>query len=153
MAEFLYFSKEKPKTLFATHYHELNELAAKHERIKNFHIKTKEVDGHIIFLRKLVKGGSEHSFGIHVAKLAGMPHDIVKRAEDIMHELEQKSLAEESIKKKMKQIAEKSTYQLSIFDQTDPRLIVLRDELEKMDVNALTPMEALMKLNEWKSRI
>lgn len=153
LAEFLYFSKEKPKTLFATHYHELNELAAKHERIKNFHIKTKEVDGHIIFLRKLVEGGSEHSFGIHVAKLAGMPHDIVKRAEDIMHELEQKSLAEESIKKKMKEIAEKSTYQLSIFDQTDPRLIVLRDELDKMDVNALTPMEALMKLNEWKSRI
>jgi DNA mismatch repair protein MutS len=153
LAEFLYFSKEKPKTLFATHYHELNELALKHERIKNFHIKTKEVDGHIIFLRKLVEGGSEHSFGIHVAKLAGMPHDIVKRAEDIMHELEQKSLAEESIKKKMKQIAEKSTYQLSIFDQTDPRLIVLRDELEKIDVNALTPMEALMKLNEWKSRI
>lgn len=153
LAEFLYFSKEKPKTLFATHYHELNELALKHERIKNFHIKTKEVDGHIIFLRKLVEGGSEHSFGIHVAKLAGMPHDIVKRAEDIMHELEQKSLAEESIKKKMKKIAEKSTYQLSIFDQTDPRLIVLRDELEKIDVNALTPMEALMKLNEWKSRI
>lgn len=153
LAEFLYFSKEKPKTLFATHYHELNELALKHDRIKNFHIKTKEVDGHIIFLRKLVEGGSEHSFGIHVAKLAGMPHDIVKRAEDIMHELEQKSLAEESIKKKMKQIAEKSTYQLSIFDQTDPRLIVLRDELEKIDVNALTPMEALMKLNEWKSRI
>lgn len=153
LAEHLYFSKEKPKTLFATHYHELNELATKHERIKNFHIKTKEVDGHIIFLRKLVEGGSEHSFGIHVAKLAGMPHDIVKRAENIMHELEQKSLAEESIKKKMKQIADKSTYQLSIFDQTDPRLIVLRDELEKMDINALTPMEALMKLNEWKSRI
>ena len=101
----------------------------------------------------MVEGGSEHSFGIHVAKLAGMPHDIVKRAENIMHELEQKSLAEESMKKKMKQIADKSTYQLSIFDQTDSRLIVLRDELEKMDVNALTPMEALMKLNEWKSRM
>lgn len=153
LAEFLYFSKEKPKTLFATHYHELNELASKHERIKNYHIKSKEVDGHIIFLRKLVEGGSEHSFGIHVAKLAGMPPDIVKRAEQIMHELEQKSLAENHLKSKIKQLNEKSTYQLSIFDQTDPRLIVLREELDKIDVNALTPMEALMKLNEWKQKI
>lgn len=153
LAEFLYFSKEKPKTLFATHYHELNELAAKHERIKNFHIQTKEVDHTIIFLRKLVEGGSEHSFGIHVAKLAGMPTDIIKRAENIMHELEQKSVDEETVKKKMKQIADKSTYQLSIFDQTDPRLILLRDELEKLDINSLTPMEALMKLNEWRGKM
>lgn len=153
LAEYLYFSKEKPKTLFATHYHELNELAIKHHRIKNYHIKTKEVDGHIIFLRTLVEGGSEHSFGIHVAKLAGMPHDIVKRAEQIMLDLEKKSLTEEDMKKKMKQIAEKSTYQLNIFDQTDPRLIHLRNELEKLDINSLSPMEALMKLNEWKSKI
>lgn len=153
LAEFLYFSKEKPKTLFATHYHELNELAAKHERVKNYHIQTKEIDGNIIFLRKLVEGGSEHSFGIHVAKLAGMPRDIILRAEKIMHELEQKSLEESNVKQRVKQMAQQSSYQLSIFDQTDPRIAALKSELEKLDVNALSPMEALMKLNEWKTKI
>jgi DNA mismatch repair protein MutS len=153
LAEFIYFSLEKPKTLFATHYHELNELAVKHPRIHNFHIQTKEIDGNIIFLRKLIEGGSEHSFGIHVAKLAGMPKDIVLRAEKIMSELEQKSLAEDSMKKRVKQIASQSTYQLSIFDQTDPRIAALKLELEKLDINALSPMEALMKLNEWKNKM
>ena len=153
LAEFIYFSLEKPKTLFATHYHELNELAVKHPRIHNFHIQTKEIDGNIIFLRKLIEGGSEHSFGIHVAKLAGMPKDIVLRAEKIMSELEQKSLAEDSMKKRVKQIASQSTYQLSIFDQTDPRIAALKSELEKLDINALSPMEALMKLNEWKNKM
>jgi DNA mismatch repair protein MutS len=153
LAEFIYFSLEKPKTLFATHYHELNELAVKHTRIHNFHIQTKEIDGNIIFLRKLVEGGSEHSFGIHVAKLAGMPKDIVLRAEKIMSELEQKSLAEDSMKKRVKQMASQSTYQLSIFDQTDPRIAALKSELEKLDINSLSPMEALMKLNEWKNKM
>jgi DNA mismatch repair protein MutS len=153
LAEFIYFSLEKPKTLFATHYHELNELAVKHPRIHNFHIQTKEIDGNIIFLRKLIEGGSEHSFGIHVAKLAGMPKDIVLRAEKIMSELEQKSLAEDSMKKRVKQMASQSTYQLSIFDQTDPRIAALKSELEKLDINALSPMEALMKLNEWKNKM
>ena len=153
LAEFLYFSKEKPKTLFATHYHELNELAVKHERVKNYHIQTKEIDGNIIFLRKLVEGGSEHSFGIHVAKLAGMPKDIIVRAEKIMHELEQKSLEESNVKQRVKQMAEQTSYQLSIFDQTDPRIAALKSELEKLDVNSLTPMEALMKLNEWKGKL
>jgi DNA mismatch repair protein MutS len=153
LAEFIYFSLEKPKTLFATHYHELNELAVKHTRIHNFHIQTKEIDGNIIFLRKLIQGGSEHSFGIHVAKLAGMPKDIVLRAEKIMSELEQKSLAEDSMKKRVKQMASQSTYQLSIFDQTDPRIAALKSELEKLDINSLSPMEALMKLNEWKNKM
>lgn len=153
LAEFIYFSLEKPKTLFATHYHELNELAVKHPRIHNFHIQTKEIDGNIIFLRKLIEGGSEHSFGIHVAKLAGMPKDIVLRAEKIMSELEQKSLAEDSMKKRVKQMASQSTYQLSIFDQTDPRIAALKSELEKLDINALSPMEALIKLNEWKNKM
>jgi DNA mismatch repair protein MutS len=153
LAEFIYFSLEKPKTLFATHYHELNELAVKHTRIHNFHIQTKEIDGNIIFLRKLIQGGSEHSFGIHVAKLAGMPKDIVLRAEKIISELEQKSLAEDSMKKRVKQMASQSTYQLSIFDQTDPRIAALKSELEKLDINSLSPMEALMKLNEWKNKM
>lgn len=151
LAEFLYFSLEKPKTLFATHYHELNELGEKHERIMNFHIKTKEIDGNIIFLRKLTEGGSEHSFGIHVAKLAGMPKDLVNRAEKIMSELELKSVASDSLKSKMNKISKQSAFQLSIFDQSDPEIIALRDELKKLNVNSMTPMEALMKLNEWKS--
>lgn len=152
LAEFLYYSKEKPKTLFATHYHELNELAVNHERIKNYHIQTKEIDAHIIFLRKLVEGGSEHSFGIHVAKLAGMPYDIIKRAEHILGELEEKSLAENHLKQKVKSLKEKTAYQLNIFDQTDPRMLKLKKELDGLDINALTPMEALMKLNEWKKK-
>jgi DNA mismatch repair protein MutS len=153
LAEYLYFSQQKPKTLFATHYHELNELGTKHDRIKNYHIQTKEMDGTILFLRKLVEGGSEHSFGIHVAKLAGMPNDLIKRAESIMHDLEQKSVSPTSTKSKVAQIAKQTSFQMSIFDQADPVIAQLRDELKNLNINNLSPMEALIKLSEWKEQL
>lgn len=153
LAEFIYFSEAKPKTLFATHYHELNELGEKHDRIQNYHIQIKEIDGQIYFLRKLAQGGSEHSFGIHVAKIAGMPADLIKRAEHIMQDLEQKSVSPDSTKNKMATIAKQTSYQMSIFDEADPIVQKIREEIKKLNVNALSPMEALIKLNEWKSML
>lgn len=137
-----------PKTLFATHYHELNELANKLERVHNYNVSTKEVGQKVIFLRKLVAGGSHHSFGIHVAKMAGMPQTIVKRANEILKELEQKSIASD-IKDKVKQLPA-ADYQLSFFTLEDQSLKQMKETLEQLDINTLTPVEALMKLNELK---
>jgi DNA mismatch repair protein MutS len=150
IAEFLHnHPTAKPKTLFATHYHELNELAEKYPRIKNFHVATKEAGQKVIFLRKLLAGGTQHSFGIHVAKMAGMPKAIVDRANEILHELEQKHISNDG-SQKMKKIDAKN-YQLSFFQLDDPRLIKIRETIESLDINTLTPVEALMKLNELKN--
>lgn len=149
LAEFLHnYPVAHPRTLFATHYHELNELADKYERIKNYHVSTKETGNKVIFLRKLVAGGSEHSFGIHVAKMAGMPRLIVDRANEILIELESKRVQNDP-KETMKNLSAKNM-QLSFFDMTDPKLKRIAEEIEKLEVNALTPIEALMKLNELK---
>jgi DNA mismatch repair protein MutS len=148
IAEFLHnYPVAHPRTLFATHYHELNELAEKYERIKNFHVATKEVGNKIIFLRKMVEGGSEHSFGIHVAKMAGMPRLILDRANELLAELEEQranSNMRQSLKKANPQI------QMSMFDMTDPKLKQIGELLQKVEINALTPIEAMMKLNEMK---
>ncbi len=158
IAEFLHNNGQvQPKTLFATHYHELNELANKFPRIKNFNIATKEVGQKVIFLRKLVAGGSHHSFGIHVAKMAGMPKSIVDRATEILAQLEQKSIenstnSSDTIKTTKADMASIPTdnYQLNIFETTSPELEKLKEALSAVDVNSITPIEALMKLNELK---
>jgi DNA mismatch repair protein MutS len=149
IAEFLNHHPTKPKTLFATHYHELNELEKNNVGIKNYHIEIKEATNKIIFLRKLAQGGSEHSFGIHVAKMAGMPKAIVDRANEILQELEQKHIANDG-SQKVKKIDAKN-YQLSFFQLDDPRLVKIRETIEGLDINTLTPVEALMKLNELKN--
>lgn len=142
--------KARAKTLFATHYHELNEMAKSFKRIKNFNVSVKEADNKIIFLRKLVKGGSEHSFGIHVAKMAGMPQSIVKRADTILKQLETDN-RKQGIAKPIAEINEKREgYQLSFFQLDDPVLSQVRDEIQSLDVNNLTPMEALNKLSDIK---
>lgn len=137
----------KAKTLFATHYHELNELTNSLNRIKNFNVAIKEVNNKVIFLRKLVPGGSEHSFGIHVAKMAGMPSKLVSRANEILKRLEQERTGGEQIKDSIKKV-QKQAYQLQMFTIDDPVLIKIRDVLNHLDVNTLTPVEALMKLDE-----
>lgn len=140
--------KGKPKTLFATHYHELNEMEKTFHRIVNYNVSVKEVDNKVIFLRKLVKGGSEHSFGIHVAKMAGMPQSIVKRANSILKQLENENRKGE-IAKPVKEIANhREGMQLSFFQLDDPVLSQIRDEIKNLDINNLTPIEALNKLNE-----
>ncbi|MFT4070615.1 MAG: DNA mismatch repair protein MutS [Dysgonamonadaceae bacterium] len=140
--------KAGAKTLFATHYHELNEMEKTFKRIKNYNVSVKEVDNKVIFLRKLVRGGSEHSFGIHVAKMAGMPQSIVKRANEILKQLESDN-RKQGISKNMADITEqKEGFQLSFFQLDDPVLSQVRDEIKNLDVNNLTPMEALNKLNE-----
>lgn len=142
--------KAKAKTLFATHYHELNEMEKSFKRIKNYNVSVKEIDNKIIFLRKLVKGGSEHSFGIHVAKMAGMPQSIVKRADTILKQLETDN-RKQGISKPIAEINEqREGYQLSFFQLDDPVLSQVRDEIKMLDVNNLTPVEALNKLNEIK---
>ncbi|TXC81721.1 DNA mismatch repair protein MutS [Luteibaculum oceani] len=148
IAEFLHENpKAKAKTLFATHYHELNQMAKKFDRIKNFNVAIKEVDKKVLFLRKLVPGGSEHSFGIHVAKLAGMPNQVIKRAETVLKSLE-KSHRETGKEKGASINIPDPEMQLSIFKLDDPVLEQIRDELLNLDINSLTPVEALMKLNE-----
>ncbi|NVK65298.1 MAG: DNA mismatch repair protein MutS [Flavobacteriales bacterium] len=150
--------KYKAKTLFATHYHELNEMTNRFERIKNFNVSVKEVGKKILFLRKLVEGGSEHSFGIHVAKLAGMPPQVLERAESMLDQLEASHELTEttvertaSTKKKTKKAADGlEDMQLSFFQLNDPVLEQIREELVTIDINTLTPVEALMKLNEIK---
>ena len=150
IAEYLHgHSKMRPRTLFATHYHELNQLAEDFQRIKNYNVAVKEVDGKVIFLRKLKPGGSEHSFGIHVAQIAGMPQPIVLRASEIMQHLEKDQVTEQSRKQKVRDMP-KQNYQLSIFEPTDPKLIELKEKLDQLDVNTLSPIEALLKLNEFK---
>lgn len=142
--------RAKAKTLFATHYHELNEMEKSFKRIKNYNVAVKEVDNKVIFLRKLVPGGSEHSFGIHVAKMAGMPQSITKRSEAILEQMETAN-RRQGIKKPIKDIVEKREgYQLSFFQLDDPVLSQVRDEILNLDVNNLTPIEALNKLNEIK---
>lgn len=138
----------KGKTMFATHYHELNELSNQWSRVKNFNVSVKESGNKVIFLRKLVEGGSEHSFGIHVAKMAGMPNEVVKRANQLLKELESKSISSD-IKDKLQQ-AKQPDYQLNIFSMDDPRLFKLKEILEQVDINTLTPVEALLKLDEMR---
>lgn len=148
IAEYLHQHPTQPKTLFATHYHELNEMTVSFERIKNFHVSIQENKGNIIFLRKLVPGGSEHSFGIHVAKLAGMPSKVVNRANEILKTLED-SRSQSDTGDKIKRLTEENM-QLSFFQLDDPVLENIREELTKIDINTLTPIEALMKLNAIK---
>jgi len=144
----------KAKTLFATHYHELNEMEKSFKRIKNYNVSVKEVDKRVIFLRKLVRGGSEHSFGIHVAKMAGMPQSIVKRADDILKQLETDNRQADISSKPIGEIANhREGYQMSFFQLDDPVLSQIRDEIINIDVNNLTPIEALNKLNEIKKII
>ena len=143
--------KAKARTLFATHYHELNEMEKSFKRIKNYNVSVKEVDNKVIFLRKLEKGGSEHSFGIHVAKLAGMPKSIVKRANTILNQLETDNRQQGISSKPTAEIASnRDGMQLSFFQLDDPVLCQVRDEILNIDVNNLTPLEALNKLNEIK---
>ena len=152
IAEFLHENKAKAKTLFATHYHELNEMTESFDRIKNFNVSVKEVDKKILFLRKLKPGGSAHSFGIHVAKMAGMPNSLIRRANDILAHLE-KSHSSEELTSKAKSIHQESDMQLSFFQLDDPVLEQIKDEIVKTDINRLTPVEALLKLNEIKKMI
>jgi len=149
IAEYIHqHPKAKCKTLFATHYHELNEMTNKFPRIKNYTVSVKEVGTKILFLRKLIEGGSEHSFGIHVAKLAGMPNAVVQRATKMLSELENSSRGKE--KEKIVQAGNSSDMQLSFFQLDDPVLEQIRDEVQNMDIDTLTPVEALFKLNEIK---
>ena len=143
--------KAKARTLFATHYHELNELEKSFKRIKNYNVSVKEIDNKVIFLRKLERGGSEHSFGIHVAKMAGMPKSIVKRANDILRQLETDNRQQGISNKPMAEVGEtRGGMQLSFFQLDDPVLCQIRDEILNLDVNNLTPLEALNKLNDIK---
>ncbi|QRR01967.1 DNA mismatch repair protein MutS [Dyadobacter sandarakinus] len=149
IAEYLHNLPQcRPKTLFATHYHELNQLSDDFPRIRNFNVAVKEVDNKVIFLRKLQPGGSAHSFGIHVAQIAGMPQHIVLRASEIMQHLEKDHVSKEH-KKRVKDIP-KNNFQLSIFEPADPQMEELKEKLALVDVNALSPIEALLKLNEFQ---
>lgn len=153
IAEFLHeHPQHRPKTLFATHYHELNEMTLRFSRIKNYHISIRETDNSILFLRKLVPGGSEHSFGIHVARMAGMPYAVLSRAQVMLQTLE-KAHSHTELMKAGHHEASKDEMQLSFFQLDDPVLEQIRDEILQTDINTLTPVEALMKLNEIKKLI
>ena len=151
IAEYLHQHPTQPKTLFATHYHELNEMQNSFSRIKNYHIAIQENKNNVIFLRKLVAGGSEHSFGIYVAKLAGMPTKVVNRAKEILKTLEN-SRSQDQNMESIKRVTEENL-QLSFFQLDDPALESIREELTQIDINTLTPIEALMKLNKIKNMI
>jgi DNA mismatch repair protein MutS len=151
IAEHLHNSLYQPKTLFATHYHELNELEEKFQRVKNYHITNKEVGNKIIFLRKLARGGSIHSFGIHVAKMAGMPVSLIERANEVLKQLESKHV-DENIGEAVKKIST-AKLQLSIFDAHTETFDEIRKLLEDADINRLTPVEALLKLQEIKNKL
>ena len=154
IAEYLHESnKAKCKTLFATHYHELNEMTHKFERIKNFNVAVKEVGKKILFIRKLTEGGSEHSFGIHVAKMAGMPKSVLRRSEQMLQELESRHAGGDKKSSKEIKAALNDSMQLSFFQLNDPVLEQIHDELKNVDINGLTPMDALLKLNEIKKLI
>jgi DNA mismatch repair protein MutS len=140
--------KYKARTLFATHYHELNELAKELPRVRNFNVSVRQVGGKVVFLRKLKAGGSEHSFGIHVAQLAGMPNGIVLRANEIMKHLEKEHGAA-TRKEKVKDMP-KANYQLSFFEPINPALHKVQEMIKVIDINSLSPMEALIRLNEIK---
>src|SRR5690606_15529405 len=164
IAEHLHNSPHQPKTLFATHYHELNELEEKFPRIKNYHITNKEAGNKIIFLRKLARGGSTHSFGIHVAKMAGMPPSLIQRANEILAHLESQHVddntnADQPVRRADKDLSEKiknintAQYQLSIFDAHSQTFEEIRQLLANIDINRLTPVEALLKLQEIKNMV
>jgi len=164
IAEYLHQSPHQPKTLFATHYHELNELEEKFQRVKNYHITNKEAGNKIIFLRKLARGGSTHSFGIHVARMAGMPPSLIERANEILHQLEAKHVDESGVQstefgvrsqemnKRVKQLS-MPQMQLSIFDAHSETFDEIRKLLNDIDINRLTPVEALLKLQEIKGKL
>jgi len=149
IAEFLHEHPNKPKTLFATHYHELNEMEVTFDRIQNFNVSVKELKDTVLFIRKLVKGGSAHSFGIHVAKMAGMPQIVIQKAQKLLKQLEKKHSSNELLDIK----AANDELQLSFFNLDDPLLEEIKDEIVNLDINTLTPMEALMKMNEIKRMI
>ncbi len=157
LAEFLHNGKTTPKTLFATHYHELNELAEKYPRIKNYNVATKEIGNKVIFLRKLTEGGCEHSFGIHVAAMAGMPKDIIARAMEILSDLEKKSIQPDGEKSSSARDAARNiipnNYQLSLFDTLDPTAEKLKEAIQELDLNAMTPIECMLKMHELKKVI
>ena len=151
IVEHLYQRKEKPKTLFATHYHELNELENQLPGVKNYHITHKETNNQVIFLRKLAKGGSRHSFGIQVARMAGMPNTLIERADEILAQLEEKHGGVKETVEKMKKLKPAQHFQLNIFDGLSDDLRQVQRILSETDINTLTPVEALMKLNELKN--
>jgi DNA mismatch repair protein MutS len=158
LAEFLHNGKVQPKTLFATHYHELNELAEKYSRIKNYNVATREIGNKVIFLRKLTEGGCEHSFGIHVAAMAGMPRDIINRAMEILQDLESKSIEgnEGSHKNDTRQSAKNivpNNFQLSLFETSDPIAGELKNNIKTLDLNTMTPIECMLKLHELKKLV
>ncbi|HKK43560.1 MAG TPA: hypothetical protein VJ963_14180, partial [Bacteroidales bacterium] len=146
MVEYLHENKLRAKTLFATHYHELNEMENSFQRVKNYNVSIRELNNKVIFLRKLKRGGSEHSFGIHVARMAGMPRSVVNRADDILKDLE-RSQDRQVPSKAVDEIAgHREGMQLSIFQLDDPVLKQIRDEIIEIDIDNLTPVEALNKL-------
>jgi len=164
IVEHIHSSVHQPKTLFATHYHELNELEEKLPRVRNYHVTNKEIANKIIFLRKLALGGSTHSFGIHVAKMAGMPPELIARANEILKVLEESRQSTETRNEKLEtpnveNLAEKvrglshQKMQLSIFDAHSQVFDDIRKKMADIDINRLTPVEALMKLNEIKGMI
>ncbi|MDR3046636.1 MAG: DNA mismatch repair protein MutS, partial [Bacteroidales bacterium] len=138
----------RSKVLFATHYHELNDMAEQFNRIKNYHVTVKEINDKILFIRKLAKGGSEHSFGIHVARIAGMPEKMLKRADEILKQLEQNRYGNEG--KKIKIEKKEPGYQLSFIALDDPLLIDIKDKIIHLDIDSLSPVEALITLNDIK---
>jgi DNA mismatch repair protein MutS len=146
IAEYLHEHPNRPKTLFATHYHELNEMEVTFERVHNFNVSVKELKDTVLFIRKLVKGGTAHSFGIHVAKMAGMPQTVIQKAQKILKKLEKNHSSEELSGIK----SSKDELQLSFFNLDDPLLEEIKEEILNIDINTLTPVEALMKLNEIK---
>ena len=158
ITEYLHDNKKaRPKVMFATHYHELIEMEEQYERIHNYHVSVKEIDGRVIFLRKLVPGGSEHSFGIHVARLAGMPPQVLNRASTMLQMLEEKNsratVVDTKKAKNGKKTPEKDTFagcQLSFIQLDDPTLLEIKDKILDIDIDTLTPIEALLKLNEIK---
>ena len=152
IAEFIHNSEHRPKTLFATHYHELNEMSKAFERVVNFNVSIKELNKKIIFIRKLEKGGSNHSFGIHVAKMAGMPSKVIQKANEVLKRLE-KSHTNENTTQAIAEVSNDENMQLSFFQLDDPALIELKNIIIDTDINTLTPVEALMKLNEIKNKL
>jgi len=154
IAEFLHeHPKSRAKTLFATHYHELNRMAERFPRIANANVSVQQRDGKVIFLRKLVPGGSEHSFGIHVAKLAGMPAALVRRAEEVLSGLESQGAGRKESVSDGPAITEEEGVQMSFFQLDDPVLQDIKEDLLKLDIDQLTPVEALLKLHEIRKRV
>ena len=150
ISEFIHNHSTRAKTLFATHYHELNEMTLSYDRIKNYNVSIKEEENDVLFLRKLIPGGSQHSFGIHVAKMAGMPRKVLNKANSILKKLE-KSHSNEQLNKEIKSI--KDDIQLEFFKLDDPALEEIKEELLGIDINTMTPMDALLKLSEIKRKI